>query len=223
MIAPPTPPQLEQDKASIDESFKRAFDLIEQLSTDTAAIKASEESRKEKLDEALSDMERVVEEMKIASRRRDEDNRRINDEVRSLHQLIPKAMKAQEETTDNRLRELNTELKSLKTLISNRMSGQGVASTAVPRSPAVSGANMFGSQGTASVGASDTPAVPEPAKASVETQTQPDSTRNASPIGRFGQRGGIPAWQMAAKKKEDEKEKEAEGTVDSAASSSLVS
>lgn len=225
LIAPPTPPQLEQDKASIDESFKRAFDLIEQLSTDTAAIKSSEEARQEKLDSALGDMERVVEEMKISSRRRDEDSRRINEEVRSLQAMIPKAMKAQEEQSDNRLRELNTELKSLKTLISNRMSGQGVASSAVPRSSGVTGANMFGSQGTASVNGSSgsgeaVPAQQDPPKPTEETPAQPDRGNTQSPLGRFGQRGGIPAWQMAAQKKEKE---EGSGTEDSAASSSIVS
>lgn len=221
MIAPPTPPQLEQDKASIDESFKRAFDLIDQLSTDTAEIKASEEARKEKLDTALADMERVVEEMKISARKRDDDSKRINDEIRSLHAMIPKAMKAQEDSNDNRLRELNTELKSLKTLISNRMSGQGVPQTAVPRSTGVTGANMFGSQGTASTNTtSETPAPQDPPKPSVESVTtaQPERSNTASPLGRFGQRGGIPAWQLAAAKKEEK-----EASADDSAASSIVS
>lgn len=182
-------------------------------------------------------MERAVDEMKIAARRRDEDSKRMNDEVRGLHALVPKAMKAQEEATDGRLRELNQELKSLKTLISNRMSGQGVAQTSVPRSSAPNaGANMFGSQGTANTNGSTEekvaeappkptvePVAPAPATASAPQQ-QPDRASAGSPAGRFGQRGGIPAWQMAAAKKEDkDQETQTADGEDSAASSSLVS
>ena len=35
MIAPPTAPQLEQDKMAIDESFEKAFSLLDQLAKDT--------------------------------------------------------------------------------------------------------------------------------------------------------------------------------------------
>ena len=183
--------------------------------------------------------------MKVSSRRRDEDSRRINDEVRGLHALVPKALKSQEEATDTRLRELNTELRSLKTLISNRMSGQGVPQTGVPRSAAssaaaagapVNGANMFGAQGTASTNSDLKPGVipmseirnaegaASPAPTDGAATAQPERSATASPMGRFGQRGGIPAWQMAAKKKEEDEKKEAATSAeDSAAADSLVS
>jgi peroxin-14 len=126
LVQPPTPPQLEQDKASIDESFKRAFDLLEQLNTDTTALKASEEARTSRLDTALGEVESVLTSLKDSSKRQGDDNRRIEDDVRGLRDLIPKALDAQKESTDNRLRELSTELKSLKTLVGNRM-GAGSA------------------------------------------------------------------------------------------------
>src|SRR5690348_9602471 len=126
IISPPTPPQLEQDKASIDESFKRAFDLLDQLNTDTAALKSSEESRTNRLDVALGEMESVLASLKESSKRQGEYNRRIEDDVRGLRDLIPKALDDHKETTDNRLKELSTELKSLKTLVGNRMGGAPV-------------------------------------------------------------------------------------------------
>ena len=109
LVAPPTQPQLEQDKASIDESFKRAFDLLDQLNTDTAALKASEEARTTRLDSALGEMESVLASLKESSKRQGDDNRRIEDDVRGLRDLIPKAMDAQKENTDIRLKEHQTE------------------------------------------------------------------------------------------------------------------
>ncbi|KAB8338725.1 hypothetical protein FH972_021670 [Carpinus fangiana] len=201
---PPTPPQLEQDKASIDESFARAFELIEQVSKDTESIKASEEARKERLDAALQEMETAIQELKQASRRRDDDTRRISDEVRGLQGAIPKAMKTSDENTDLRMRELNTELRSLKTLLSNRMNGSGSSSTT-----------------TTAAGAAATPAVGAPTRApqaatpSVNgsgANTPTDgavpgaaSSEKTSSLNRFGSKGGIPAWQMAAAKKSEEK------------------
>ena len=142
VISPPTAPQLEQDKASIDDSFKRAFDLLEQLNTDTTALKASEEARTQRLDNALGEVESVLTSLKESSKRQGDDNRRIEDDVRGLRDLIPKAMDAQKESTDNRLRELSTELKSLKTLVGNRM-GAGPARPAAPSAAAWRAPTLF--------------------------------------------------------------------------------
>jgi peroxin-14 len=244
LIQPPTPPQLEQDKASIDESFKRAFDLLEQLNTDTTALKASEEARTSRLDNALGEVESVLATLKESSKRQGDDNRRIEDDVRGLRDLIPKAMDAQKESTDNRLRELSTELKSLKTLVGNRMS----AGTARPpvttpsyygqnqsQSPA-STPNVNGTSGTSTPAPqpSSTPApseqtngtstteVPSSSTASTSTST-PTAEKPASSYGRAaGGRAAIPAWQMAAQKKSEEAKKDTSesGTaVDASASS----
>jgi peroxin-14 len=171
LIQPPTPPQLEQDKASIDESFKRAFDLLEQLNTDTTALKASEEARTSRLDNALGEVESVLTSLKESSKRQGDDNRRIEDDVRGLRDLIPKAMDAQKESTDARLKELSTELKSLKTLVGNRMSA-GPARPSAPTSsyygqnqsqtPAAT-PNVNGTSGTSTPApqASSTPAASE--------------------------------------------------------------
>lgn len=133
MIAPPTPAQLEQDKSTIDEQFSRAFILIDQLATDTAALKSAEEERTERLGKALQEVESVVDELKASSRRREEDGKRMQDEVRDLKHLIPKALEGWKNAGDNKLQELGNELKGLKTLVGNRMGGQ-VANTLIGRS-----------------------------------------------------------------------------------------
>lgn len=243
LIAPPTPPQLEQDKASIDESFKRAFDLLDQLNTDTSALKASEEARTTRLDNALGEMESVLSSLKESSKRQGDDNRRIEDDVRGLRDLIPKALDAQKDATDTRLKELSSELKSLKTLVGNRM-GAGAA-----RPPAASPASYYGSGQT--LGAASTqnnmsgaatpspahvsaPATPAPEQSAGAADAQGSSTPTAStpapekpaaassPYGRMANgRAAIPAWQMAAAKKNEEAKKDtsSSGTaVDASAS-----
>lgn len=123
LISPPTPPQLEQDKSSIDASFTRAFDLIDQLSADTKVLKDAETERTERIDTTLREVEDVITVLKTASRRQEDENRRIAEEVRGLRDLIPKALEGQKETTDGRLKELGGELRSLKMLVGNRVGG----------------------------------------------------------------------------------------------------
>ena len=159
MIAPPTPPQLEQDKENIDEQFSRAFDLIDQLSTDTAALKAAEDARTERLDAALKDVESLVSDLKSSSRRRDDETRRINDEVKSLKEAIPKALEGAREGNENRLKELGTEVKSLKVLLSNRL---GAAGTTTP----IAGRTLGSSTPTPAPAAASPPT---PAPATTET------------------------------------------------------
>jgi peroxin-14 len=254
LIAPPTPPQLEQDKASIDSSFTRAFDLLDQLHTDTAALKASEETRTTRLDNALGEMESVLASLKESSKRQGEDNRRIEDDVRGLRDLIPKAMDAQKEASDARLKELSTELKSLKTLVGNRM-GAGTA-----RPPATTTPNFYGMpqsqasvstpniNNTVAAAAATTTAAPTPTPVQQSTPATPNEQSNGtkpiegqgsstpapstpapekaalpSPYGRLANgRAAIPAWQMAAAKKNEEAKKDTSesGTaVDASASS----
>lgn len=254
IISPPTAPQLEQDKASIDESFKRAFDLLEQLNTDTTALKASEEARTSRLDSALGEVESVLAALKESSKRQGDDNRRIEDDVRGLRDLIPKALDAQKEANDNRLKELSGELTSLKKLVGNRMSAPAPA----PRTastPYYGMQNQSQTQTAAPTNGTSTPATSAPApqaasseqtpSASVSTETQTNgampggasagaangtaSTSTSTPAAdkpmqswRGTQaRAAIPAWQMAAAKKNEEAKKDTSesGTVEASSSS----
>jgi peroxin-14 len=231
LIKPPTPPQLEQDKATIDESFEKAFALLDQLNTDTTALKAAEESRTMRLDSALGDLESVLASLKEADRKREDDSRRNADEIRSLRDLIPKAIEAQKEANDTRLRELGTELKSLRTLVGNRMggstappptiglghrstgsSGSGLgytpSSTAQAVQPVQAGASTetpsLASPITSGNGASTTSTEATsgvPATAAASTTAIPTTSGSS----RFGSgKAAIPAWQMAAAKKSAE-------------------
>ncbi|EAW09595.1 putative peroxisomal membrane anchor protein (Pex14) [Aspergillus clavatus NRRL 1] len=208
LIAPPTPPQLEQDKEHIDEQFSRAFALIEQLSTDTAALKSAEEARTERLDTALREVETLVADLKTASRRRDDETRRISDEVKSLKDAIPKALEGAREGNDTRLKELGTELKSLKVLLGNRLGGSGASSSpVVGRTMSAStlpGAGRAVEESTPST----TPATPSVTATPTTQESQPSLAQpsvgqttgaaSTSPLAQFGRGASIPAWQMAA-------------------------
>jgi peroxin-14 len=228
LVQPPTPQQLEQDKASIDESFTRAFDLLEQLNTDTTALKASEEARTSRLDNALGEVESVLTSLKESSKRQGDDNRRIEDDVRGLRDLIPKALDAQKESTDGRLRELSTELKSLKTLVGNRMA----VGTARPSATSTSyiGQPQNAASGT-STPVPQPPSTPAPSEKPNGTSTTDTQSANSTPAaekpaasyGRLpGGRAAIPAWQMAAQKKTEDAKKDTSdsGTAVEASASS---
>lgn len=230
LIKPPTPPQLSQDKSTIDESFEKAFALLEQLETDTKALKEAEESRTSRLDSALSELETVVTSLKESDRRREDDARRNADELRLLKDLIPKALESEKSATENRLKELGTELKSLKTLVGNRIgssaSGNGHRATgSYGTSGAVSSNAASHSAANASpVAPSDSPIITE-AAVSTSTSASPATTpaatgQNSGAFPRFGGgNGGIPLWQRAAAKKNEpngtaDKDTSASGTIE---------
>ena len=120
LIAPPTPPQLEQDKAAIDEQFARAFALLDTLSSDTTTLKEAEEARTQRLDTTLTDVEAVVAELKSANQRREDESRRMEAEIRNMKESLPKAIDSVREGSEKRLKELSRELSSLKLLMGNR-------------------------------------------------------------------------------------------------------
>ncbi|KAI0839815.1 peroxisomal membrane anchor protein conserved region-domain-containing protein [Hypoxylon sp. FL0890] len=145
LVSPPTPEKLEQDKASVDEQFEKAFATLEQLTKDTDELKASERERTEKLDKVLEELETFMRDTKSASRRHDDETDRLREEMKALKGVIPKSMNANKEFTDNRLKEITNEVKSLKSLISQRMSHPAPSSINIhPPAPPVPSINTNG-------------------------------------------------------------------------------
>ena len=215
LIAPPTPPQLAQDKAAIDEQFSRAFALLDTLSNDTVALKQAEEARTQRLDTALSEVESVISELKSASRRREDESRRISEEVRGLKDGIPKAIDSVREGSENRLKELGKELGSLKLLMGNRFgtnpvptpaSGHGLAARqpadAVTKSPPLAivpeAGTAFDEKLRENADKPRAAATPSPNNR-WSRYADPSGKANVqqSPFGK-ADRPAIPAWQMAA-------------------------
>ena len=195
LIAPPTPPQLVQDKASIDASFSRAFALIDQLATDTAELKSAETARTEKFDTALLEVETVLADLKSSNSRREEESLRMAENVRALKDMIPKALEGWKADGDSQLESLGMELKSLKTLVGNRVGTQAAT-------PSFGRAGNFGIGGTSTSGSNTTKELPS-LGGSLGTNEKIDQVSDSS-VSVFGgnipkrDRAAIPDWQLAA-------------------------
>ena len=202
LISPPTPPQLEADKASIDESFNRAFALIDQLTTDTAAIKQSESERTEKLDTTLKDVGSVIEDLKAANTRREAESRIIANQVTDLKDMVPKALEGWKASGDAKLEELGQEVQSLKKLLENRVGRPSAAAptpTPASRGPPNSNEISTTKDHPASSGTT-TPNVESGSSSSAPAPGVTVPKREANTLRGFekSERRAIPAWQMAA-------------------------
>jgi peroxin-14 len=158
----------------------------------------------------------VIGELKTASRRREEEARRMGDEVRGLKDLIPKAMEVQKETTDARLRELNIELKSLRTLMSQRLNPQATSSSGSYVRP-TSAQNTQANTSNITNGSTTTDnTTPKSASGSNESGIEAAASggRSGSPFGTGLPAGkaAIPAWQLAASNKNAASSSSASGT-----------
>lgn len=202
LISPPTPPQLEIDRASIDESFNRAFSLIEQLATDTAAIKESETERTVKLDTTLKDVSSVTEDMKAANTRREAESRIIADQVTGLKDMIPKALEGWKASGDAKLEELGQEVQSLKKLLENRVGRPSAALTPTGRGH-LNGSEKSKDSLSAFNTANNGTSTANAESGGGSSALAPGATvpkRESTPSRGFerSDRRAIPAWQMAA-------------------------
>ncbi|KAG8525938.1 uncharacterized protein KY384_000700 [Bacidia gigantensis] len=201
LIAPPTPPQLEQDKAAIDESFEKAFALIDQLASDTATLKASEADRQEKLDTTLKDVDTVIADLKATNARRETENRIAADQIQGLKDLVPRALEGWKANGDARLDELSQEMQSLKRLLENRVGRSAGTSTPIGRGYPTPSTN--GSEKSRENQSSTSPA--EGDTVSDTQTTKVESSQQKRGLQGSERKAAIPAWQLAAagKSKED--------------------
>lgn len=222
LIAPPTPPQIEADKATIDASFSRAFALIDQLAADTAAVKESEAARTEKLDSTLSSLNTTIDDLKAANTRRENEARVTAEQVGGLRELVPKALEGWKQGEDRKVEELGAEVRSLRKLLQNRMGGGAQTPTSAAGGQALASQSTFGGKlpftsedpDRSTQSATNTSATASAADRSGTVETQDEDViapapginvlkRDASAHrGGFGSgKAAIPAWQMAAKSK----------------------
>lgn len=175
LIAPPTPPQLQQDKESIDEQFTRAFALLDTLTEDTATLKSAEEARTKRLDTAIADIEVILSDLKAAKQRQEDDARRMEAEMKNIRDSLPRSIENVKDASERQLKDLSTELSSLKSLMLNRMPSQSTQSYGSPM-PARIPQNTYHPTNRTN---SSTGAVPT---TQTQTQTQPQSQTQSESI-----------------------------------------
>ena len=215
LVAPPTPPQLEQDKAAIDEQFNKAFALLDTLTSDTAALKEAEEQRTKRLDTTISDIESIVTELKTANQRREDDSRRLDAEIKTMKDSLPRSIDNVRDASERQLKELSTELGSLKLLMGNRMGTTSSPMTNIPKTqpanissvsaqpnavstPVTETAPGSNANPTGINGAGKVPSFAMPSTSSTSSTTQRPAS---SSLGGSG-KAAIPAWQMAMQNKQ---------------------
>lgn len=159
------------------------------------------------MDTTLRDVENLVADLKTASRRRDDETRRISDEVKTLKDAIPKALQGAREGNEQRLKELGMELKSLKVLLGNRIGGGAGGASSPIAGRTVGSTNLPVTSRPAEeptsasspiTNGATTPATPTPAATNGTESQQPQVAKSPSPLSQLGRSASIPAWQMAA-------------------------
>lgn len=176
--------------------------MIDQLKTDTAAIKESESYRRENLDTTLKDVGEVIEDLRAANTKREAESRIIANQVTDLKTMIPKALEGWKASGDAKLEELGQEVQSLKKLLENRVGRGGAASTptstgllsGIEKSKGGSDTlfNVLNSGATTPYGES---AGASPAPERITTMPKRETNPPRGP--EKTDRRAIPAWQMA--------------------------
>lgn len=214
LIAPPTPPQLEQDKAAIDEQFNKAFALLDTLSQDTEALKKAEEERTQRLDSAISDIEAIIAELKTANTKREDDARRMEAEIKSMKDGLPRSIENVKDASERQLKELGTELASLKLLMGNRIGGGAGGMANIPKTQPANISSLTNSAAQTPVqetapgssnnvtGVNGTGKAPSFAMPNSTPQTSTPRPASSTSFSSGGNKAAIPAWQMAAQNKQ---------------------
>ena len=92
LIKPPSPAELEADKALVTAKFDEAQQILESLKAETAELKESQEKQRLKVDETLESVEKAVSELRESGYRREADIRGFKADIDAIRELIPKVL-----------------------------------------------------------------------------------------------------------------------------------
>ncbi|KAK9494678.1 peroxisomal membrane anchor protein conserved region-domain-containing protein [Lipomyces doorenjongii] len=194
LILPPTPAALEADKAAVSAEFARAEELLQQLQSETEALKEAEKRRVESVDQAVEELHKVIEEANTQLESREREMRQLQAEIENVRDELPKYLERTAEGHKQDLFDIQAEIKSLKQILSNRLRS--------PVNPPVVGSSLGKEQANGS---------------SVSIPPTPASTLKPP------SRASIPAWQLAAASKFKAPEASNEEVNSSGASSEVSS
>ncbi|KAK9240760.1 peroxisomal membrane anchor protein conserved region-domain-containing protein [Lipomyces kononenkoae] len=174
LILPPTPAALEADKEAVSAEFARAEQLLQQLQSETEALKEAEKRRVESVDEAVEELHKVIEEANAQLESREREMRQLQAEIENVRNELPKYLDRTAEAHKQDLFDIQAEVRSLKQILTNRLRSP-VNPPAVGSGPTTGAEQANGS--SASIPATPASTLKPPSRAS------------------------IPAWQLAAASK----------------------
>lgn len=90
LIKPPTPAELEADKALVTAKFDEAQQILEALKAETTELKESQEKQRLKVEETLQSVQKAVLELQESGNRRETDIRGFKADIDAIRELIPR-------------------------------------------------------------------------------------------------------------------------------------
>ena len=133
-MKPPTPAELESDKALVTARFDEAQEILDTLKAETGQLKESQEKQRQKVEKALQSVETTINGLKESRDKREADLRGFKADIEAIKESISKvcivgisgneltfkALERNRKTQAAQLEDLQNELKSLKLLFPNR-------------------------------------------------------------------------------------------------------
>ncbi|KAF8585573.1 hypothetical protein K439DRAFT_1409943 [Ramaria rubella] len=129
-LKPPSSTAYESDKDALTAQFDAAEALLKDIQTETSAVRITAVEQKTKIEQATTEVEAAVKEMREGEGRTRDEMREIRQEIDTIQEMLPKMLEKNKEAQAQSLAELQQELKSLKTLLLSR--GPSLSGAATP-------------------------------------------------------------------------------------------
>lgn len=212
-IIPPGQSRVDEDKEKIDEEFIKIDKVLEQMALEQKEIKDANEAKLKDIDDVIANVNDFLSRYNKDKIKFDDDLRLMKLEVDSLQNTIEKSLKLTKENIHSELEDIVDELTSLKSLIKARNgSSTGAERKVVPVSSIPSASEILKKV------KSNAAKSPKSSPASTVNNTTPGMD-SKSDVGHKGPvqsseevpsvgitAAGIPDWQLAHKKQEEEME-----------------
>ncbi|EER35802.1 hypothetical protein CTRG_00541 [Candida tropicalis MYA-3404] len=218
-IIPPTQSSIDQDKETINEEFMKIDKVLEQLTNEQQEIKTSNEAKLAEVDTVIDNVNDFLNKYNKDKLKFDDDLRLMKLEIENLSNSIEKNMKLTKENINDELGEVSQELQSLKNLIKARASSNTQAngdSRKIAPVSSIPSASEILKRARAKNNESST--TPEPVTITDTTKKSPaveteDAKRSENTSEGGVTAAGIPLWQLQAKEKEEQEEKNVKNDV----------
>ncbi|QBM88035.1 peroxin-14 [Metschnikowia aff. pulcherrima] len=222
-IIPPGRTRLDDDKQVIEEEFIKIDKVLEQMAIEQKEVKDANDAKLKDIDTVIENVNGFLQKYNTDKVKFDDDLKLMKLEVDNLQNSVEKNMRLTKESIHDELREIIEELDSLKSLIKVRGGATGVPERKVPPVSSIPSASEILKKAKSNGNSTSVPAkspvdsspVSEPLHSFSVTnsaESQPEKHRAPSfSAQKELHAAGIPDWQLAHKKKEEEESMEKSG------------
>lgn len=196
MIVPPSPQKLEDETTALEEQFKNAQAMLDQLQKDNAELRKNELERTKKVEDMINELESTLSLVQMQVFQGDQDMEIVKQQIEAVKEAIPNDLKEHGDIQAKVLTDLLSDLTALKQMVTSRNQSPPPKHTNPPQIP-------FASTGTTPISTTPPSITPVPSSSSTpapaptpapSSTTTPPAASGAS----VAPRAGIPAWQLAS-------------------------